>query len=335
MGDVLRFSYQTFSTALYIIGNRKTETRRAYDLLSQIESRYDGTFTPATRRKIAVSYGIYTPMICDAFTGLHARTTNASEKERFIHYFICSSLFDDFTDINPLPEQELFALSFSPETFEPRNFDEAVFRDSHLLLKSFVQEKTAYAGLTHQLFQAQWDSKKQALKGSLSDAALHEITFTKGGLSVLLCSFYLDTPCSPEERDCWYRIGTIIQLTNDLFDIYKDMQDKMDTLPVRMKDAHAFRVFFEAQVKGMQEAVALLSGPAYNISQFKLAMAGIYAFGFIALDQLAELQGSATSLPPFGLLPRKALVVDMERPRNLIKWLRYAYKEWRATPLLP
>jgi hypothetical protein len=335
MGDVLRFSYQTFSTALYIIRNRKKETQRAYDLLSSIESRYGETFTPATRRKIAVSYGIYTPMICDAFTGLHQRATNASEKERFIHYFICSSLFDDFTDINLVAEQELFALSFSPETFEPRNFDEAVFRDSHLLLKSFVKEKTAYIGLTHQLFQAQWDSKKQAHAGFLSEEALQKITFTKGGLSVLLCSFYLDTPTSPEERDCWYRIGTIIQLTNDLFDIYKDFQDKMDTLPGRMKDARAFRLFFEKQVRGMQEAVAQMSGPAYNISQFRLAMAGIYAFGFIALDQLAELQGNEATLPAFSSLPRKALIIDMERPGNLIKWLRYAYKEWRATPLLP
>jgi hypothetical protein len=102
-----------------------------------------------------------------------------------------------------------------------------------------------------------------------------------------------------------------------------------------MKDARAFRLFFEKQVRGMQEAVAQMSGPAYNISQFRLAMAGIYAFGFIALDQLAELQGNEATLPAFSSLPRKALIIDMERPGNLIKWLRYAYKEWRATPLLP
>jgi hypothetical protein len=329
MGDVLRFGYQTCSTAWYIIRNRKKETQRAYALLESIENKYGGRFSPATRKKIAVSYGIYNPMICDAFTGLHHRATNEREKERFIHYFICSSLFDDFTDITPLPEAELFALSFSPETFVPRNFDEAVFRDSHLLLTSFVKEKTAYIGLTHQLFQAQWDSKKQAQSGLLSEEALQQITFTKGGLSVLLCSFYLDTPCSPQERDCWYRIGTIIQLTNDLFDIYKDLQEKMDTLPQRIQDVRVFRAFFEVQVQGMQQAIANM--PEAAGSQFKLAMAGIYAFGFIALDQLQDIQGSREALPPFDTLPRKTLVIDMEKSRNLIKWLRYAYKEWMNT----
>jgi hypothetical protein len=328
MAYFFRFWARVIRTALYIIYHRRLETRRAYALLREIEQKYGGRFSDPTRRKIAVSYGIYNPMMCDAFTALHGRRTNTAEKERFIHYFICSSLFDDFTDITTLPEAELLALSFSPETFTPRNFDEAVFRDSHLFLKAFVREKVTYDSLTRKLFQAQWDSKKQARGAhTLSDDALREITFRKGGLSVLLCSFYLDTSPTPAERDCWYRIGTIIQLTNDLFDVYKDLGDQMDTLPLRMQDAAVFRVFFEDQVKGMFAVVGSLEVPETRKAPFRLFMAGICAFGMIALDQLGELT------PPFQGYTRAQLVIDMEKRQNLAAWLRYAYR--LAMPPLP
>jgi len=326
MAYFFRFWSQVIRTAVYVIRHRRIETRRAYSLLDAVEKSYGGQFAAPTRRKIAVSYGIYTPMICDAFTLLHGRRTSLAEKERFIHYFICSSLFDDFTDYVAFPEAELFALSFDPEHFVPRNFDESVFRDSHLFLRGFVHERVVYDALTERLFQAQWDSKKQAPGGGLSREALQEITFRKGGLSVLLCSFYLDLSPTPAERDCWYRIGTIIQLTNDLFDIYKDLGEHMDTLPVRITDAHAFRAFFEEQITGMQAAIRRLD---VSSEAFRLAMAGIYAFGLIALDQLEALQGEAFELPPLETLTRKQLVIDMEKRTNLVKWLKYTYHNAR------
>lgn len=328
MGYFFRFWYRVIKTALYIILTRKRETRRAYVLLDQIETQYGGTFAPATRRKIAVSYGIYTPMICDAFTALHGRRTLISERVRYIHYFVCSSLFDDFTDIIALPEDELLALSFHPETFTPRTFDETVFRSSHLLLQAFVREKEAYGEVTRALFQAQWDSKRQS-RGGISDEEIREITFVKGGNSVLLCSYYLEFPSSAAEKDCWYRIGTIIQLTNDLFDIHKDLQDHIETLPDRIRDVGRFRAFFEEQIRGMQTLIHTLPVPESRKAPFRLAMAGIYAFGLIALDQLQEVQGDAAELPPLGTLPRSVLIIDMEKRKNLAKWLRYTYHHAR------
>jgi hypothetical protein len=336
MGYFFRFWYRVIKTAFYIIFNRKRETRRAYALLDEIEMQYGGQFAPATRRKIAISYGIYTPMICDAFTALHGRRTLESERFRYIHYFVCSSLFDDFTDTIALPEEALLALSFDPLAFAPRTFDEAVFRSSHLLLQAFVRERAEYEKVTRTLFRAQWDSKKQARVSAgspadtrLSDEEVRSITFSKGGNSVLLCSYYLELPSSGAERECWYRIGTIIQLTNDLFDIYKDIQDHIDTLPTRMTDVRAFQAFFGEQIRGMQALIHTLPVPEARKAPFRLAMAGIYAFGLIALDQLRQLQGDAPALPPLGTLPRSALIIDMEKGRNLGKWLRYTYHHAR------
>ena len=321
-----RFSATLLQLASYIIRSRKQETARAYTLLDTVEAQWKGRFQPATRRKIAVSYGIYNAMICDAFTRLHGRFTTTDEKERLIHYFICSSLFDDFTDYGIVTEQQLLAMSFQPQSYTPETFDERVFLQSHLLLLNFVHDKPAYEKITRALYKAQLVSKQQ-YKSQLPDETIQEITFTKGGYSVLLCRHYLAINSGNIEEECWYRIGTIIQLTNDLFDIYKDLQDQIDTLPNRMTNAYTFEQFFLRQVNEMNLLIEQLPHSKQRKQSFRLSMAGIYAFGLIAIDQLKTIQGNNLQLPDFKTLPRKALIVDMEQIKNIRKWLRFTYQQ--------
>ncbi|RXK86152.1 hypothetical protein [Filimonas effusa] len=323
-----RFSVTLLRLAAFVIRSKKKETARAYALLSEIEKQLGGRFQPATRRKIAISYGLYNPMICDAFGRLHGRLTTDAEKERLIHYFICSSLFDDFTDHGTISEAQLLSLSFCPEDHKAVSFDEKAFQQSHLLLWNYVADKPAYEKVTKALYKAQLLSKEQH-NSQLPDETLLDITFTKGGYSVLLCRYYLDLPANATEEACWYRIGTIIQLTNDLFDIYKDLADNIDTLPNRMTNAYVFEQFFREQMGKMDGLIRQLPYGRQRIQGFRLAMSGIYGLGLVAIDQLKAIQGDQLQLPDFGSLPRKALIVDMEKTRNLVKCLRHAYKSWR------
>lgn len=324
-----RFSTTLLRLATYIIRSRKKETARAYALIAAVEEQFGGQFKPATRKKIAVSYGIYNAMICDAFARLHGRLTNEQEKERMIHYFICSSLFDDFTDHATITEEQLLSLSFRPQEYNATSFDEKAFQQSHLLLWNYVADKPAYEKITQALYRAQLLSKQQH-QSQLPDEMLLEITFTKGGYSVLLCRHYLDLAADKNEEACWYQIGTIIQLTNDLFDIYKDLTDEIDTLPNRMTNAYTFEQFFRKQVNTMNHLIKQLPYDTPRMESFRLSMAGIHSFGLIAIEQLKGIQGDALQLPDFKTLPRKALIVDMEKPRNLIKWLNYTYQTWRS-----
>lgn len=318
----------TLQLALYIIRSRKRETRRANVLLAALENAYQGRFNDATRKKIAVSHGIYNPMICDAFTRLHGRVTNDGERKRLIHYFICSSVFDDFTDYPTISDELLLDISFNPENYQPQTFAEQVFRQSHLLLKNYVTDKQGYEQIARALYKAQLFSRQQQ-QGSLPPDTIREITFTKGGYAVLLCRHYLDVPATAAEDACWYRIGTIIQLTNDLFDIYKDLQENVATLPNSITNAYAFEAFFLEQVNDMKKLIGELPYSRKRKQTFSLAMAGIYSFGLIALEQLKNLQGDALQLPDLRSLPRKALIVDMEKTINLRRWFAFTYRHAR------
>lgn len=320
-----RFCLTVLKQVVYVSKSRRKETARAAQMLAEIEKQLGGTFTPATRRKIVVSYAIYNPMICDVFARLHGRSTTPAEKERLVHYFICSSLFDDFTDYGGITTDQLAAVSFTPEAYTAQSFDEKAFRQSHLLLKTFVKDKEAYLTIARRLFDAQLASQKQH-RSALPDETIQEITFTKGGYAVLLCRHYLDIQASEAEEECWYRIGSIIQLTNDLYDIYKDLQDEIATLPNRMTNAYAFEQFFAAQVTQLKTQIAALPCPQGRKQTFSICLAGICAFGFVAIEQLKLLQGNALQLPELKQLERKQLIVDMEKKINRKRWFRFTYR---------
>jgi hypothetical protein len=291
----------------------------------QLEERFGGRLDEPTFKKIVNSYAIYNPMLCDAFTLLHGRLTNREERIRMLHYFICSSLFDNFCDRNELNPEELKWISFEPETYPSGNFDEKLFLHSHLFLKGYVKNQPLYEEVSRQLFTAQQDSLRQFDK-EITEEEMEAITFAKGGYSVLLCPFYLEVNTSPTERQCWYRIGSIIQLTNDLYDIYKDLQDGSHTLANRMINAYTFSHFFLELVRDMKKEIALLPYDRTVKQSFTISMMGICAFGWIALHQLKLIQGDSLTLPALVSLPRKKLIVDMERPANLWRWVRWVYR---------
>ncbi|WP_109698223.1 isoprenoid biosynthesis enzyme family protein [Chitinophaga deserti] len=328
--NIFQFGSSVVSTVLRVMSERKKEAPRAEALLSKLEAQFGGRLPEEARRKVIVSYSIYQPMIIDAFTALRGRASTEEEKERLILYFICSGAFDDFIDRNELSAEDLDLISFQPEKFQPRRIEEQLFLHCHLALRNYVRDQQAYDQAARGLFRAQVDSAKQSLSTPVPEDELLRITQEKGGYAVLLCHFYLNHDASEAERTCWYRIGGIIQLTNDLFDTWKDLQAGMQTLPTRMRDARAFGEFFSGLTSDMMAAVAALPVPEARKRPFLLRMMAICSFGDMAIRQLRNLQGDAPLLPELGTLPRKALIIDMEKPANIWHCMRFTWQQCLA-----
>jgi hypothetical protein len=326
---LLSFIRHIISKAVYVITERRKETKWATTRLRELERQLGGRLDAFTFHKIVNSYAIYTPMVCDAFTALRGRITNRGERDRMLHYFICSSLFDNFCDRKELNQESLQQISFSPEIYNSERFDERLFQYAHLLLKDFVRDKAYYETVTRRLFQAQMDSDKQ-FHPDISDAVIERITLDKGGYAVLLCHFYLDDVADEAEQQCWYQIGGVIQFTNDLYDIYKDYQDGVATLPNRMRDAYAFHAFFMQLVEGVKREIALLPFSSKRKRQLTLSMMSICSFGLVAIRQLQSIQGDKPALPNLRELPRKELVIDMEKNGNRWYCISQVYRLTRS-----
>ena len=315
-----------------VMSVRRQEEKWATNYLRRLESFFGGHLDPVSFRKTVNSYSIYIPMICDAFMGLRGKKTSAEEKERILLYFVCSTLFDDFCDKRELLPTQLEAIAAGDGQYQATRVEERMFIHANLTLRDFVPDKSYYDEVVRAVIQAQIDSDKQ-FDPAISQEELTRITLGKGGYSVLLCHFYFDTPACAIEQACWYRLGGIIQLTNDLFDIHKDLEQGSVTLPNRMVNAYEFSDYFMEEVTAIEKAIAMLPYDTSKRQDFLSGVMSICSFGSLALHRLRELQGQKECLPNLRQLPRKALVVDMEQATNIWYCIKFTFRKTKAWQL--
>lgn len=324
--NLFQFSGSVGARVLKIMSDRNKEVLRAEAVMQRLEAQFGERMPEEARRKVITSYSIYQPMIVDAFIALRGREATTEEKERLVLYFICSGAFDDFVDRNELSSEDLHTISFHPENFQPHRIEEKMFLHCHLTLRNFVHDRASYDETSRGLFRAQLDSVRQTSPEPMQEEELLRITLEKGGYAVHLCHFYLDHDAFETERSCWYRIGGIIQLTNDLFDIWRDGQAGIQTLANKMTNAHVFHDFLSALVQEMMQIIGELPVTNARKHAFLLNMMAVCSFSDMAVNRLRRIQGNEPQLPDIKNLPRKALIMDMEKPANIWHCMRFTWQ---------
>jgi hypothetical protein len=322
---VLRFIFILVKFAFKLPAVRKQAAIDATTYLHSVEARLNGQFDEFTFKKITKSHSLYLPIVNDSFTALHGRSTNKTEQLRSVHYFICSSVFDNFWDNKTHTAEQIAAIFYQPQQYQPASFDENVFVESHLFLLNEVKRKEAYLQVLDKVFTAQQLSLKQFDK-DITNEAIQHITFEKGGNSVLLCNYYLDVEPTKAEEQCWYLLGTMIQLTNDLFDTYKDLQQHSYTLATRCTNVYEVESIYLHQIAQLKHCIAQLPYKKNLKQYFSIVMASTYTLGLVAVEQLKKIQGNNATMPDLRYLPRKALIIDMEKISNVWLWIKLIFK---------
>ncbi len=303
----------------------KQSEKWATEYLHMVELKFDGKFDQKTLEKVVKRYSIQQHFINDSFSSLYGRNNNANEKERNLLYFIMVSVYDDFFDDKTLTLEQIDSIFYHQEEYTAQTFFEKVFIYTHTRLLNDVADKAQYFKVFEVLHIAQKDSLEQ-FNPAVSDEALLSITTRKGGYCLLMCRHYLDTPYLPEADATWYALGGVIQLTNDLYDIYKDMQEGIITLAIRAKQHEAIYALYHKHAEALNESIRKLPVTNSHKSDLSIILNVIAAFGYVALDNLARIQGNRASLPAFEILARKELIIDMEKNTNRFKLLKFTYQ---------
>jgi hypothetical protein len=303
----------------------KQSEKWATEYLHTVELKFNGNFDQKTLEKVVKRYSIQQHFINDSFSSLYGRTNNANEKERNLLYFIMVSVYDDFFDDKTLTLEQIDAIFYHPDEYSAETFFEKVFIYTHTRLLNDVEDSAQYFKDFEGLHIAQKDSLEQ-FNPNVSDEALLSITTRKGGYCLLMCRHYLDTPYLVEADTTWYALGGVIQLTNDLYDIYKDMQEGIITLAIRAKQYEAIYALYHKHAEALNESIKKLPVTNSRKSDLSIILNVIAAFGYVALDNLARLQANNVNLPAFETLARKELIIDMEKNTNRFKLLKFTYQ---------
>jgi hypothetical protein len=263
------------------------------------------------------------------FGALRGRLRTRRERARFTHLAALAYFFDDLVDAYRHGDIEGANWLDNPEQYGKIADERGLalhFLQSVYALQT-PEQKLVFQEYMHRVFNVeirgrQWGNAEFGMRNAelgIGNAELEgeimRITAEKGGCSVLLFRSLLDNPISAPEAAALYQFGALIQLCDDIFDLWFDVQAGTVTAASTCAAAgniQALNELFEAQVNACKTAIQKLPRP-------HLAWAMIFflvAITRVCLQHYADLERQFGKIP---LADRKLLVVDMERWTNRLR----------------
>lgn len=294
--------------------------------LQQLQIKYNGKFRDEQKQKILDYYGLFiTAFLCSSYKRLRGKSLSADERKRATLFGVLTPVGDDLFDEDKLDIESIKAITYNPETYAATTFSAKVAKEIQTFLLQHVPYKDAYLQAAENVLNIQIETVKQTHPG-ISKQELEYITYTKGAVSVIIYHQCLDDVADEQVQEALFLIGSLYQLGNDIFDLYKDVRDNIYTLINTCEDFSTLRKTFLERVKEQNKIIMALPFAEKNKKEFCFVMNTINARSVVALDQFVQLQKKTGGKINWWQLQRKDMIVDMEKPVNFLKWLKYAYK---------
>jgi len=292
--------------------------------LDELEQRHNGIFEPEQRGKILKYYGLFiTSFLCSSYKRLYGDTLTTDERKRATLFGILTPVGDDLFDIDKLPIDDIRVITYTPKQYNARTFSAGVATEIQTYLLEHVPHKKEYLEASKNVLDIQVETVKQT-KPTITKQDIQRITYTKGAVSVIIYHQCLDVAASLQMLDVLFYVGSLYQLGNDIFDLYKDVRDNIYTLVNTCDDFLAFRNMFVERVKAQNRRIMSLPYKEKDKKEFCIIMNTINARSMVAIDQFLRLQKKMGNKKiDWWQLERKDMIVDMEKKGNIISWIRY------------
>lgn len=280
----------------------------------------DGSLGKPDKDKINRYYGLAVPAILgEAFCTLRGIKMSADERWASTCQGAMTGLFDDFFDKDYMSDDHV-------EAMLQRNHQDAGIRSNQKLFDLFygrALEHTANRKLMqdalYEVYKAQIESKKQE-NGRLEKEELLKITFFKGGSSVVFYRTVFFPEATAKEMELIRNLGSLMQLANDIFDVYKDRESNICTLVTTTKHISEIRSLLMENLRQYHADAFQLPFPGKNIRKFlNILSIGIFSRCLVCLDQLEENERSTGNVFDVKRYSRKQLICDMDRKINMLR----------------
>ena len=316
-----------FRVVKYISTQQKFIKENIDPLINNARKLNDGSLDEAACKKLTTYYGLAVPAVLgEAFCALRGQKMSATERLASTCQGATTGLFDDFFDKQNFTGEGLKQFIEDPTQAKANNASQQLFLQLYTTGLQNMPDQKYTLSYVYRVYQAQIESKKQAVPG-LSFEEIKAITLLKGAVSLLLYRTAFSPPMDKAEEDMLYQLGGLMQLCNDIFDVYDDCQDGIFTLITSAKKISEIRaIFLEFMKEGYAAAFRSNYSPA-NIKKFlNIISIGIFSRTLVCLDQLeANEKRSENVFTPRSYL-RKDLICDMDTAKNKWRSLMYHIK---------
>lgn len=316
-----------FTTVYNISSQKKFIKKNIGSLLAEAEKLNDGSFDESDHKKITGYYGLAVPAVLgEAFCQLRGDSMSKEERLTSTSQGAMTGLGDDFFDRQRLSEQGVKEFIEQPELFTGNTASEKLFLHFYKTALANAPSTKLMQEQLYKVFYAQLLSKQQNVPG-LSFEVINDITILKGAESLLYYRTAFDHKLRNGEEKMLYSLGGLMQLSNDIFDVYKDYSNGVNTLVTTTTTIKNLRVQYSALLQLGTEAAFKSGYPKSNIRKFLgLLNMGIFSRCYVCLDQLQRIEKRSGGVFKINEYGRKDLVCDMDTIGNKLKSLGYVIK---------
>lgn len=293
-------------------------------LLEEAKKTTDGSLDGNDLKKITGYYGLAVPAILgEAFCVLRGKEMTGKERMASTCQGAMTGLGDDFFDKQRLSEEALQDFIERPEHFYGKTASEKLFLHFYKTALANAPEREKMQQQIYKVFHAQLLSKQQSQPG-LSNEVIKDITLRKGAESLLYYRTAFENPFKKGEEKMLYGLGGLMQLSNDIFDVYKDHKNGINTLVTTTAKIKELRFLYSALLQIGTEAAYKSGYTKNNVKKFLgIISIGIFSRCYVCLDQLENNEKRSGGVFDPGQYQRKDLVCDMDTAKN--KWRSFRY----------
>lgn len=277
-------------------------------------------------RKIKL-YGISIPaLLGEAFCSFCNMPYSEKERSAITYFAMLTGPFDDLFDRHEMTDTQISQL------LEMHQTDNAQGK----LLQYFFRKGMETAAQTEiakqtamRVFAAQ--SAARAQKSILTKREiLKQLSYEKGGASMLFYRCVLPENMHNPDDELVHQLGATGQLANDIFDIYKDLQEGIFTFANQCISIQQLRNEYQQQLQHIATLIQQSKNNLESAKTFALQCAPVLTRALVALDHYEKACIHTNGSFEPAKLTRKQLICDMEKPANIFKMIHYAAK-WLST----
>ena len=312
----VKMAYRVFVT------NERTYKPFLFRVLKSLEKRFGAQIPDSYIKRFDLYTKIAAVFICWIET-LRGEPLDRKQTEMAMLFCGLTPLFDDLLDEEHFSADELNLLT--KKQIQRGTLIEKICIGFFEEMEP-IDPDMSWTSRWESAMSSQFDSQRQNGQ-QLDSEEIKSLTAEKGGHALLLYfDAILQGNYSRDESDAIYQMGAIIQLTNDIFDVYKDSRAGISTLATRCCDMEELRNYYLSEVQKNMQQFRSLNYSRFRVRLFLLQYQLIVSRGVVALDQLLELQRNAGGDFDPSRFERRELICDMERWYNVRKSLLLTVK---------
>ncbi len=252
-------------------------------------------------------------MTAQWFSILHHKKLSEKEQAAGWYLAIATPIADHLVDRESLSLTQIEGLLDGTHHHPYSGLAQELYR----LSKSLNDHTELFDQYLKRTLSAQAESLHQNHQ-KITPQQLRKITWDKGGFALLLYRSALNTPITAEEEKATYQLGGLMQLHNDIFDLFRDTQEGIVTLPAIARNVTELRHLLDQEIEKTMQLFRLLKVTDRNLLKFFLLLQLAVGTGHICLDQYRDLEIKHGCFDPKNLT-RSELICDMEDFRKISK----------------